>query len=78
MPPRAPFLFIILALLIVGIVTTYHRHTKLGVPLTPGQRITIWQVEAQINFDANNEAVSAELALPNDQRFELVLSLIHI
>ena len=38
----------------------------------PGQRITIWQVEAQINFDANNEAVSAELALPNDQRFELV------
>ena len=72
MPTRAPFLFIILALLIVGIVTTYHRHTKLGVPLTPGQRITIWQVEAQINFDANNEAVSAELALPNDQRFELV------
>ena len=72
MPSRAPFLFIILVLLVVGVTSIYHRHTELGVPLTPGERITIWQVEAQVNFEGNDEAVSAELALPNDGRFELV------
>lgn len=50
----------------------YHRHAELGVPLSPGQRITIWQIEAQISFDAIEEAVSAELTLPNDKRYELV------
>jgi len=44
----------------------------MGVPLTSGERITIWQIEAEINFNGNNEAVNAELTLPNDGRFDLV------
>ena len=72
MSSRAPFLFLILALIIVGLSSIYYRHVEVGVPLTPGERITIWQIEAQISFDGNNGAVNAELALPNDGRFELV------
>jgi len=69
---RIPFLFIVFSLLAVGVASIYYRHVEVGVPLTPGQRITIWQVEAEISFAGNDEAVSAELALPDDSNFELL------
>ena len=72
MSARIPFLFIVFSLLAVGVASIYYRHVEVGVPLTPGQRITIWQVEAEISFEGNNEAVSAELALPDDSNFELL------
>jgi len=44
----------------------------MGVPLTSGERVTIWQIEAEISFTGNDESVNAELTLPNDGRFDLV------
>ncbi|MBX2847052.1 MAG: inactive transglutaminase family protein [Acidiferrobacterales bacterium] len=72
MPARAPFFFLILALIVLGLSSIYYRHVEIGVPLSSGERITIWQIEAEISFDGNNEPVEAELTLPNDGRFELV------
>jgi len=69
---RAPFLFLVFVLVVVGVTTIYDRHVKHGVPLTTGDRISIWQVEAEISFTANEEAVSAQLSLPQDSGFELV------
>jgi len=69
---RTPFIFLILVFIIIGTASIYHRHVKMGVPLTSGELITIWQVEAEISFNGNDEPVNAELTLPNDSRFELV------
>ena len=65
-------MFLVLLLIVIGISTIYYRHVEIGVPLTSGERITIWQIEAEISFTGNDEAVNAELTLPNDGRFELV------
>ena len=72
MSSRAPFLFLIFVLVAVGVTSVYYRHVEYGVPLTTGERISIWQVEAQISFIANEEAVNAQLSLPQDNSFELV------
>lgn len=72
MPERAPFFFLILVLVIVGISTIYYRHVEMGVPLTTGEKVTIWQVEAQIAFTGQEGAVNAQLTLPKDGRFQLV------
>ena len=72
MSERAPFFFLILVLVIVGLSTIYYRHVEMGVPLTTGERVTIWQVEAEISFTGKAEAVNAQLSLPSDRNFELV------
>jgi hypothetical protein len=72
MSERAPFFFLIFALVAVGISTIYYRHVEMGVPLTTGQQVTIWEVEAQIAFTGEEGAVNAQLTLPKDGRFKLV------
>ena len=72
MSERAPFLFVIFALVAIGVSTIYYRHVEIGVPLTAGEQISIWQVEAEINFIGENAAVTAQLTLPRDSRFQLV------
>ena len=72
MSERAPFIFLIFALVAVGISTIYYRHVEMGVPLTTGQQIAIWEVEAQIAFTAEDGAVNAQLTLPKDGKFKLV------
>jgi len=44
----------------------------MGVPLTAGEQIAIWQVEAEISFTGEGDPVNAQLSLPKDGRFELV------
>lgn len=72
MSARAPFLFLVLVLIMVGVTTIYYRHVEMGVPLTAGEQISIWQVEAEISFTGKNEPVNAQLTLPRDGRFELI------
>jgi len=69
---RAPFLLLVLALVALGVTTIYYRHVEMGVPLTAGERIAIWQVEAEISFTGKGDPVNAQLTLPRDGRFELV------
>lgn len=72
MPARGPFLFLVFTLIAVGLTSIYYRHVESGVPLTTGEQITLWQIEAEISFTGRNEAVSAQLTLPQDHEFELV------
>ncbi|WP_371186860.1 inactive transglutaminase family protein [Thalassotalea maritima] len=72
MASRTPFIVLVALLIIAGITSIYHRHAKMGVPLTPGEQIDIWQIEATVEFRANNNPVTAKLTLPNDPNYELV------
>ncbi|MBL4671249.1 MAG: UUP1 family membrane protein [Arenicella sp.] len=72
MSERAPFFFLIFVLVAVGISTIYYRHVEMGVPLTAGEQVTIWEVEAQIVFTSEEGAVNVQLTLPKDGRFKLV------
>lgn len=72
MSERAPFFFLIFILVAVGISTIYYRHVETGVPLTTGEQVRIWEVEAQIAFTGEQGAVNAQLTLPKDGKFKLV------
>lgn len=72
MSNRLPFFFLIFCLVAVGLGNIYYRFVEGGVPLTPGQRIDIWQIEAEIQFNADNEAVTVSLNLPRDNHFDLI------
>lgn len=72
MTSRTPFLFLIATLIIIGTGSIYYRHNDMGIPLSAGEQIDIWQIEATIEFSARNNAVNAKLTLPQDPNFELV------
>ncbi len=65
-------MLLILVLVVLGVSHIFHRHVNDGVPLTPGQQIAIWQVEAEITFTGQGGSVTATFALPNDPNFELI------
>ncbi len=72
MASRTPFLLLIITLIVIGSGSIYYRHTEMGIPLTAGEQIDIWQIEATVEFSARNNAVNATLTLPQDPHFELV------
>ncbi len=72
MNSRLPFFFLLFVLIAVGLGSIYYRYAQTGVPLTPGQRIDVWQVEAQIEFQGLGEPVTVTLNLPGDSQFELL------
>lgn len=72
MNSRLPFVFLVFVLTAVGVSSIYYRHVHNGVPLTPGQRIDIWQVEAEVTFTGVGKPVTVSLNLPRDKQFELV------
>lgn len=63
---------LVFALVVIGISSIYYRHVEMGVPLTSGEQIDIWQIEAEIEFTGKNGAVNAKLTLPKDPNFILV------
>lgn len=72
MNSRLPFIFLIFVLILVGISSIYYRHVHNGVPLTSGQRIDIWQVEAEITFTGVDKPATVTFNLPRDKQFELI------
>ncbi|NWO10094.1 inactive transglutaminase family protein [Chromohalobacter salexigens] len=64
---RVPFYVLVGTLLAIGIVLTAFRYFHYDVPFTPGEQRQVWEVEAQINFDADNGPVRVDLALPANQ-----------
>ncbi len=72
MNSRLPFLLLIFVLVAIGLSSIYYRHVHTGVPLTPGQRIDVWQVEADISFTGTGEPATVALNLPRDSQFELM------
>ena len=64
-PSRAPFYAVVTALMLVGLVTAWLRHSQMDIPFTPGVQKPVWLVEARIDFDAIGEPVTARLGLPD-------------
>ena len=57
-------MFVVLVLVLLGSAIAGYKNIRLGFPLLPGESAQIWDVEAQINFRANNGPVNVSLATP--------------
>lgn len=57
---------LIVILVGVGLGGALYKHLALGFPLLPTQQQEIWNVEAAIEFEANGDAVSVRLNLPDE------------
>jgi 7 transmembrane helices usually fused to an inactive transglutaminase/Inactive transglutaminase fused to 7 transmembrane helices len=63
---RVPFYTVISLLMLGGLVTAWLRHYYMEIPFTPGIQKPVWLIEARIDFEANGEAVTARLGLPDN------------
>jgi hypothetical protein len=61
-------LFAIVGLLVViGMGLAIHRHYVYEVPWVPGEEISVWSIEARIQFSARGEPVTVNLRRPDNQ-----------
>ncbi|MDP5255052.1 MULTISPECIES: inactive transglutaminase family protein [unclassified Vibrio] len=67
MTSRIPFYFSIVLLIVAGLALSWFRHDTYGVPWIPGETKQTWDIEAQIQFNANGKEVKASLAAPMTQ-----------
>ncbi|MGY3569308.1 inactive transglutaminase family protein [Vibrio paucivorans] len=67
MTSRVPFYLSILLLIVAGIALSVIRHQTYGVPWTPGETSQVWDIEARVEFTAQNKPVKASLAVPHTQ-----------
>ncbi|NOX50700.1 MAG: inactive transglutaminase family protein [Gammaproteobacteria bacterium] len=73
MTNRAPFLFLVTSLIVVGVIAATFRHDNYGIPWLPDTKSRIWQVEARVEFRASGGPSQVHLTLPPVQSgFELV------
>jgi hypothetical protein len=55
-----------LGLAAFGLFMTSYKVERLGLPLTPGDAMPMWTVEARLSFQANGNSVKAALTIPKD------------
>lgn len=67
MHTRKPFYVIVATLFIVGVALLLHRHFVYEEPWLPGEKRSIWSVEAKVKFEANGKPVKVSLAIPSSQ-----------
>ena len=65
---RLPFYFIVGLLLVAGTAMSVQRHLQFEIPWLPGKQQQVWEVEAMINFNAQNGPVEVNFALPSHQQ----------
>ena len=64
---RGPYLFVVLLLLLAGIALSVLRHNTYRVPYLPGAQQNVWQVDAKVEFEADDGPVQVVLTLPEPQ-----------
>jgi len=67
MTQRGPFVFLIFLLIAAGVGTAAYRHQEFRIPLLPGEQQSVWEVEARIQYDAQNGPTQVFLSLPPNQ-----------
>ncbi len=73
MTQRGPFLFLVFMLIVLGIGAATFRHETYNIPWLPGSESRIWQVEARIQFTADDTPAQVLLTLPPPQSgFEVI------
>lgn len=67
-PPEHLQLYLIVAILFLfGGWRIFHKVHSLGMPLLPQERVSVWQVETRVSFEALGGPVKVSLAVPTDQ-----------
>ncbi|MFT7652265.1 MAG: hypothetical protein ACI9ON_000232 [Limisphaerales bacterium] len=70
---RAPFIFLVTILIILGISAAAYRQQTYNIPWLPATETQVWQVEARIELVADGAASQVYLTLPPVQKgFELI------
>jgi uncharacterized protein with transglutaminase domain len=73
MSQRAPFIFLVMLMLIAGVGAASYRHMTYDIPWIPSSETEIWQVEARIELVAGGGTSQVFLTLPPPQQgFELI------
>ncbi|MEZ8823279.1 inactive transglutaminase family protein [Vibrio amylolyticus] len=67
MTSKIPFYLSVALLIVAGIALSIMRHDTYGVPWTPGETRQVWDIEARVEFTAQNKPVKASLAAPLTQ-----------
>jgi hypothetical protein len=67
MTSKVPFYLGVILLIIAGLALSIMRHTDYGVPWIPGETRQIWDIEARIEFRAQDAPVKVSLASPSTQ-----------
>ncbi|MEM6604309.1 MAG: inactive transglutaminase family protein [Pseudomonadota bacterium] len=65
MNSRATVGFMVVVLTLIGLSLAFLRHLQTGIPFVPGERTSIWLVEARVDFVALGGAVTASLSIPD-------------
>ncbi|TDR57419.1 uncharacterized protein with transglutaminase domain [Halomonas ventosae] len=71
---RLPFYLIVAFLLVAGVALSIHRHVQFEVPWTPGEQRQVWEIEAQVNFTADDGPAKVNMALPSSQQGYRILT----
>lgn len=64
MHSRPKFLLFVLLLLVTGFGLTLYKHFALGFPLWPGEKASVWTIEAKIEFTGQDKPALVSFALP--------------
>ncbi|MDN3609601.1 inactive transglutaminase family protein [Vibrio ostreicida] len=67
MTSKVPFYISVVVLIIAGLALSLFRHQTYGVPWTPGETRQVWDIEARVEFNAQDKPVKASLAAPHTQ-----------
>ncbi|PKF60498.1 gonadoliberin III [Psychromonas sp. psych-6C06] len=67
MNARSFFFVLVAGLMSLGIFQTVQRHMALDIPWMPGETRIIWNIDAKIDFNANEGPVLASLTTPERQ-----------
>ncbi|MDR9499398.1 MAG: inactive transglutaminase family protein [Hydrogenovibrio sp.] len=63
---RSLFYVWVVGLFLIGLIVALMRHLDTGIPFFPGQKDTVWMVEARVDFQAfEDEPVTVSLNLPD-------------
>ncbi|MWJ28191.1 gonadoliberin III [Halomonas sp. ZH2S] len=64
---RLPFYLIVGVLMLAGIAMSVQRHVQFEIPWVPGEQRKVWEIEALVNFNAQDGPVMVDMALPSHQ-----------
>jgi len=71
---RTHFYFFLFALCIISCGLFAYKYLVLGFPVTPEEKVNVWDIEVHISFDAQNEPVKVKLFLPGYSRNFIISS----
>ncbi|ROR94869.1 uncharacterized protein with transglutaminase domain [Sinobacterium caligoides] len=64
MSDKVKIYLIATVLCVLGLGATAYKHISLHFPLTPGEQIPVWSIEAKVQFKAVGDPVKVRLTLP--------------